>query len=143
MKLPAEMMKLAQHIIRTKSAEFDPSMLEDHYRNALARILRKKQANVPVHAACGQTVASERRQSHGCAPAQRRGRAARKIPEEARYSETGWTAYRHACAKQDELTAKLAHGHNISRYSLKPGVGIVLSGRGLARADEIKLDHRR
>ena len=49
MKLPAEMMKLAQHIIRTKSAEFNPSMLEDHYRNALARILRKKQANVPVH----------------------------------------------------------------------------------------------
>jgi len=46
MKLPAEMMKLAQHIIRTKSAEFDPSMLEDHYRNALVRILRKKR---PAH----------------------------------------------------------------------------------------------
>jgi len=40
------MMKLAQHIIRTKSAEFDPSMLEDHYRNALVRILRKKR---PAH----------------------------------------------------------------------------------------------
>ena len=47
MKLPAEMMKLAQHIIRTKSAEFDPSMLEDHYRNAVVRILRKKQ--LPAH----------------------------------------------------------------------------------------------
>ena len=44
MKLPAEMMKLAQHIIRTKSAEFDPSMLEDNYRIALVRILQKKQA---------------------------------------------------------------------------------------------------
>jgi DNA end-binding protein Ku len=43
-KLPAEMMKLAQHIIRTKSHEFDPAMLEDHYRTALVRILRKKQA---------------------------------------------------------------------------------------------------
>ena len=41
-------MKLAQHIIRTKSAEFDPSMLEDHYRNALVRILRKK-AKRPAH----------------------------------------------------------------------------------------------
>lgn len=30
MKLPADMMKLAQHIIRTKAAEFDPSMLTDH-----------------------------------------------------------------------------------------------------------------
>src|SRR4051812_11499216 len=44
MKLPAEMMKLAHHIIRTKSADFDPSMLEDHYRTALVHILRKKQA---------------------------------------------------------------------------------------------------
>jgi DNA end-binding protein Ku len=50
MKLPAEMMKLAQHIIRTKSAEFDPSMLEDHYRTALVRILRKKQGKHPAPA---------------------------------------------------------------------------------------------
>ena len=49
MKLPAEMMKLAQHIIRTKSAEFNPSMLEDFYRSALVRILRKKQAKRPAH----------------------------------------------------------------------------------------------
>jgi DNA end-binding protein Ku len=46
MKLPAEMVSLAQHIIETKSAEFDPAILEDHYRNALVRILRKKQAKV-------------------------------------------------------------------------------------------------
>jgi DNA end-binding protein Ku len=44
MKLPAEIVKLAQHIIETKSADFDPAMLEDHYRNALVRILRKKQS---------------------------------------------------------------------------------------------------
>ena len=48
MKLPADMMKLAQHIIRTKSGDFDPSMLEDHYRAALVRILRKKQAKRPA-----------------------------------------------------------------------------------------------
>jgi DNA end-binding protein Ku len=48
MKLPPEMMKLAQHIIRTKSADFDPSMLEDHYRRALVRILRWKQAKCPA-----------------------------------------------------------------------------------------------
>jgi DNA end-binding protein Ku len=50
MKLPAEMMKLAQHIIKTKSGEFDPSMLEDHYRTALVRILRKKQGTRPAPA---------------------------------------------------------------------------------------------
>ena len=49
-ELPAEMMKLAQHIIRTKSDKFDPAMLEDHYRSALVRILRKKQAKPPAHA---------------------------------------------------------------------------------------------
>lgn len=47
-ELPAEMMKLAQHIIRAKSDEFDPAMLEDHYRTALVRILRKKQAKRPA-----------------------------------------------------------------------------------------------
>ena len=41
------MMKLAQHIIRTKSDKFDPAMLEDHYRSALVHILRKKQAKRP------------------------------------------------------------------------------------------------
>jgi DNA end-binding protein Ku len=46
MKLPAEMLKLAEHIIDGKLAEFDPSMLQDHYRDALVRILRKKQAKV-------------------------------------------------------------------------------------------------
>jgi Ku protein len=48
MKLPSEMVKLAQHIIETKSTEFNPAMLEDHYRNALVRILRKKQAKMPA-----------------------------------------------------------------------------------------------
>jgi Ku protein len=48
-ELPAEMMKLAQHIIRTKSDKFDLAMLEDHYRSALVRILRKKQAKPPTH----------------------------------------------------------------------------------------------
>jgi Ku70/Ku80 beta-barrel domain len=47
-KLPAEMVRLAQHIIETKSAAFDSAMLEDHYRNALVRILRKKQAKMPA-----------------------------------------------------------------------------------------------
>lgn len=55
LKLPAEMMKLAQHIIKAKSAQFDPSMLEDHYRSALVRILRKKQAKRPAQARAVKT----------------------------------------------------------------------------------------
>jgi DNA end-binding protein Ku len=53
MKLPAEMMKLAQHIIRLKAAKFDPSMLEDHYRAALMRILQKKRNHRTVPAPVG------------------------------------------------------------------------------------------
>ena len=34
--------------LESKSAAFDPAMLEDHYRNALVRILRKKQAKMPA-----------------------------------------------------------------------------------------------
>jgi DNA end-binding protein Ku len=47
-KLPSEMMKLAQHIIRTKSGKFDPEVLKDHYRTALVGILSKKQAKRPA-----------------------------------------------------------------------------------------------
>jgi non-homologous end joining protein Ku len=39
MKLPSEMMKLARHIIDTKSAYFDASMLKDHHRDAIVRII--------------------------------------------------------------------------------------------------------
>jgi DNA end-binding protein Ku len=53
MKLPVEMMKLAQHIIRSKAAKFDPSMLEDHYRAALVRILQKKQSKRATPAPVG------------------------------------------------------------------------------------------
>ncbi len=45
------MVKLAQHIIKTKSEDFDPSVLEDHYRNALVHILRKKHAQRLAHPA--------------------------------------------------------------------------------------------
>ena len=49
MALPSDMLKLAEHIIETKAADFDPSMLEDHYQAALVEILRKKQAQLPRH----------------------------------------------------------------------------------------------
>lgn len=44
-------MKLAQHIIQSKAAEFDASMLEDQYRAALMRILQRKERAAPAPAA--------------------------------------------------------------------------------------------
>jgi DNA end-binding protein Ku len=43
-KVPNEMLKLAEHILDTKKGDFDPAEFEDHYEVALVELLRKKQA---------------------------------------------------------------------------------------------------
>jgi DNA end-binding protein Ku len=43
-KVSAEMLKLANHIMETKKGDFDPSAFEDHYETALIELLTKKQA---------------------------------------------------------------------------------------------------
>ena len=47
-KVPGEMLKLAEHILETKAGDFDPSQFKDHYEEALVELLRKKQAHIPV-----------------------------------------------------------------------------------------------
>ena len=54
LKLPAEMMTLAAHIVDTKAGHFDPKSFEDHYEKALVELLRNKQAGLPV-----QTIGEE------------------------------------------------------------------------------------
>lgn len=44
LKVPDEMLKLAEHILDTKKGDFEPAEFEDHYENALVELLRKKQA---------------------------------------------------------------------------------------------------
>ena len=48
LKVPGEMLKLAEHIIETKEGDFDPSQFKDHYEEALTELLRKKQAHIPI-----------------------------------------------------------------------------------------------
>ncbi len=43
-KVPEEMLKLAEHILDTKKGDFDPTQFEDHFENALVELLKKKQA---------------------------------------------------------------------------------------------------
>ncbi len=43
-KVPGEMLKLAEHILDTKKGDFEPAEFEDHYETALVELLRKKQA---------------------------------------------------------------------------------------------------
>ena len=40
------MLKLAQHILETKEADFDPSQFVDHYEEAVVEMLKKKQAGM-------------------------------------------------------------------------------------------------
>ena len=47
MKLPGEMIELAEHILETKAGHFDPSEFEDRYETAVVEMLKQKQAGVP------------------------------------------------------------------------------------------------
>ena len=49
-KIPAEMLDLAKHIIQTKMDHFDISKFEDRYENALIEMIRAKQAGRPIEA---------------------------------------------------------------------------------------------
>ena len=43
-----EMLKLAEHILQSKATDFDPSRFVDHYEEAVAEMLKKKQAGIVV-----------------------------------------------------------------------------------------------
>jgi DNA end-binding protein Ku len=47
-KIPNDMLKLAEHIVESKEGDFQPDLFVDHYETALVEIIRKKQAHVPV-----------------------------------------------------------------------------------------------
>ena len=47
-KIPGEMLKLAEHIVDTKSDDFDPTEFEDHYETAVVDLLRQKQSGKAV-----------------------------------------------------------------------------------------------
>jgi DNA end-binding protein Ku len=47
-KLEADMLKLAEHILQSKAADFDPAQFADHYEEAVVEMLKKKEAGLPV-----------------------------------------------------------------------------------------------
>ena len=47
-KLEPDMLKLAEHILQCKAADFDPAQFVDHYEEAVVEMLKKKQAGLPV-----------------------------------------------------------------------------------------------
>jgi len=45
-KVAPDMLKLAEHILETKEADFDPTQFVDHYEEAVVDMLKKKQAGL-------------------------------------------------------------------------------------------------
>ena len=41
MKVAPDMLKIAEHIVETKEADFDPSKFVDHYEEAVVEMLRR------------------------------------------------------------------------------------------------------
>lgn len=118
-KVPGEMLKLAEHILDTKKGDFEPAEFDDHYETALVELLRKKQAGFkpPKHKevaaprnvinlmdALRRSVEAER----GAAPAQ--GKKARKRAEGQREMllpiEGGERAPQRAAAKKPSARRK-------------------------------------
>jgi DNA end-binding protein Ku len=47
-RVPADMLKLATHILETKKAHFDPSQFEDRYEDALRDLIKAKRGGKPL-----------------------------------------------------------------------------------------------
>lgn len=47
-KVEPDTLRLAEHILQSKAADFDPSQFVDHYEEAVVEMLRKKQAGLAV-----------------------------------------------------------------------------------------------
>jgi len=48
LKISKEMLQLAEHILETKEAEFDPATFVDSYEDAVVKMLQQKQAGIAV-----------------------------------------------------------------------------------------------
>jgi DNA end-binding protein Ku len=98
MKLPDEMVELAEHILDTKAGHFDPAEFEDRYENAVVEMLKQKQAGMSVRkeapVAAPSTVVNLmdalRRSIQKEQPAMKKGRtAAEKVGRQARKRKAG------------------------------------------------------
>jgi len=97
MKLPDEMVELAEHILDTKSGHFEPTEFEDRYENAVVEMLKQKQAGMPVrkdaHVAAPSTVVNLmdalRRSVEQERPAAKRRKAAEKVSRQTGRRKAG------------------------------------------------------
>jgi DNA end-binding protein Ku len=97
LKLPDEMVELAEHILDTKAGHFDPAEVEDRYETAVVEMLKQKQAGMPPRkeapVAAPATVVNLmdalRRSIQKEQPAAKKGKAAEKVGRQAGKRKAG------------------------------------------------------
>jgi DNA end-binding protein Ku len=97
LKLPGEMLELAEHILETKTGHFDPAEFEDRYETAVVEMLKQKQAGLPptkeAPVARPSTVVNLmdalRRSIQNERPAEKKGKAPEKISRQSGKRKTG------------------------------------------------------
>ena len=65
LKLPDQMIGLAEDIIDRMTGEFEPEQFQDRYENAMIELIRSKQAGLAGAEGEAGRAAGERRESHG------------------------------------------------------------------------------
>jgi DNA end-binding protein Ku len=96
-KLPNEMIELAEHILGTKAGHFDPAEFEDRYENVVVEMLKQKQAGMPVRkeapVAAPATVVNLmdtlRRSIKAERPADKKAKAPEKVSRQAGKRKAG------------------------------------------------------
>ena len=58
-KIPGEMLKLAEHILDSKAADFDPAEFIDHYEDAVVDMLKQKQSGKVVSKTAPKAAAKQ------------------------------------------------------------------------------------
>ena len=58
-KIPKEMLQLAEHIVETKAGDFDPAEFEDTYETAVVEMLKQKQAGKTVSKTAPKAAAAQ------------------------------------------------------------------------------------
>jgi len=117
LKLPAEMVQLAGHIIDTKAAHFDPKKFEDHYETA-RRIVEEETGGASDRACSGgRSRSSTRDQSHGRAARKHRRRDRKEAGGgQHKSSGRGWCS----CQEEDRTLTYNAEPDSGRSKALSP-----------------------
>src|SRR4051795_10063725 len=124
MKLPKDMLQLAEHILDTKAGDFEPEKFEDRYENAVVEMLQCKRAGMSVPTERIARAGAECRQLDGCAETQPRDRSRECSRATQRESEEAKEA---RCGPARDAVADCGQGHR-----QRKGQGACKAGRKAA-----------